>query len=51
MGTEYSKFLIVQEVGGANFHGFFGLGKMNFLWISNYVVNYKDEWMQEFKQA
>ena len=37
MGTEYSKLLVVEEVGGANFHGLF------FLWVreDEIFVNFK----------
>ena len=46
------KLLVVEEVGGDNFHGF------NFLWAreDEIVLNFKlgkhkDDWMQEFKQT
>ena len=44
--------LVVERVGGANFHG------LIFLWVRedetfvNFKLgNHKDDWMQEFKQT
>ena len=47
-----SKLLVVEEVGGTNFHGFI------FLWVREDEIfvnfklgNHKDDWIQEFKQT
>ena len=47
-----SKLLVVEEVGGANFHGFIFLGPREDEFFVNFKLgNHKDNWKQEFKQT
>ena len=46
-----SKLLVVEEVGGANFHGFFPWVREDEIFVNFKLGNQKDERMQEFKQT
>ena len=46
------KLLVVEEVGGANFHGFIFLwAREDEIFVNFKLGNQKDERMQEFKQT
>ena len=47
-----AKLLVVEEVGGANFHGFIFLwAREDEIFVNFKLGNHKDDWKQEFKQT